>query len=219
MKPIRRVALGLVLLLAACQPNGQPPSAARPGTAGSEWIRARRVAFHREDSDAVVLEKGRALVGDAFSMLSSNLMEALAAGGPSNAIPFCARSALPLTERLAEANAVTLRRVSHRARNPSNAPTPAELAVLEELQQAHAAGRPLGARIDRAGDTLVFYAPIVINNQLCLNCHGEPGLGLSPETHALLKTLYPQDQATGFKMNDLRGMWVIGVTAAATDAP
>jgi hypothetical protein len=49
----------------------------------------------------------------------------------------------------------------------------------------------------------------VINNAQCLNCHGTPGKEVLPENHELIKGLYPQDRATGYSMDDLRGMWSI----------
>lgn len=38
----------------------------------------------------------------------------------------------------------------------------------------------------------------------CLNCHG-PREQIKPEVLALLKQVYPNDQATGYQEGDLRG--------------
>jgi hypothetical protein len=54
-----------------------------------------------------------------------------------------------------------------------------------------------------------FFAPIVLNNALCLNCHGEAGKDISAESLTLIRQHYPQDEATGFKLGDLRGAWRI----------
>ena len=40
----------------------------------------------------------------------------------------------------------------------------------------------------------------------CLSCHGP---SLEPGLQATIESLYPDDQATGFRANDLRGLfWV-----------
>ena len=54
-----------------------------------------------------------------------------------------------------------------------------------------------------------FFAPIVLNNARCLNCHGEAGKDIASESLALIQRHYPQDEATGFKLGDLRGAWRI----------
>jgi cytochrome c len=56
---------------------------------------------------------------------------------------------------------------------------------------------------------LLYTKPIVINNALCLNCHGEVGAAVTEETYALIREKYPNDNATGHQMGDLRGMWSI----------
>jgi hypothetical protein len=43
-------------------------------------------------------------------------------------------------------------------------------------------------------------------NAPCLICHGEK---IDPAVDARLKTLYPQDQATGHKQGDVRGAFTI----------
>jgi hypothetical protein len=160
------------------------------------------------------MEKGKAVVQEAFSVLSSNLLAAIASGGPTNAIPFCSVKALPLTENISQAHAVEVRRVSEKVRNPKNTPSEQELAILTEFQSALADGEKPVPTLVRRENEVFFYAPIQIPNPLCLACHGDPGTDIAPETAEVLKRLYPNDQATGFRLNDLRGMWVVTVKRA-----
>jgi hypothetical protein len=44
---------------------------------------------------------------------------------------------------------------------------------------------------------------------MCLQCHGDPANDISPETLNKIQTLYPDDAATGYKTNELRGIWVV----------
>jgi hypothetical protein len=61
---------------------------------------------------------------------------------------------------------------------------------------------------DRPG-VYTYHAPIVLNLPLCLNCHGQPGTNIQPATLVQIKKIYPGDEATGFEMGQVRGMWSI----------
>jgi hypothetical protein len=170
--------------------------------------------------ETAALERGRAIAGQAFALLSTNLARALAEGGLTNALPYCSARAYPLTEQVAATNRVRLRRLTHKPRNPTNAPAAGELAVLRGFQLALGRGEtPAPVVRATASNTVVFYSPIVITNPLCLQCHGVPGRDLSPATLALLQTLYPQDQATGFQLGDLRGAWRVEFDRADLESP
>lgn len=186
-------ALLLALLFVACRPK-PAPSAVTPPLSASVAAAAR--------------ERGQAITAQAFALLSTNLAQALAAGGISNALPYCSEKAYPLTELVAATNQVTIRRLTHRPRNPTNAVTAAEWDLLRGFQLALGRGEtPTPIVRPAAAGQVSFYAPIVIANPLCLQCHGVPGSDLTPPTMALLAQWYPRDEATGFKLGDLRGMW------------
>ena len=54
-----------------------------------------------------------------------------------------------------------------------------------------------------------LFAPIVISNPLCLQCHGAPDQDIAPATLTAIRKLYPDDKATGYKAGELRGLWSI----------
>lgn len=170
--------------------------------------------------EAVAREQGRAIAGQAFALLSTNLARALAEGGITNALPYCSERAYPLTEWVAASNRVRLQRITHKPRNPINAATGGELAVLRGFQLALGRGEvPAPVVRVTTSNTVVFYSPIVITNPLCLQCHGVPGRDLHPETVPLLQQLYPQDQATGFQWGELRGAWRVEWDRASLEPP
>lgn len=193
------VVLLVVLGLTGCKPATESTATARPLP---------------PEVQAAALERGKAIAGQAFALLSTNLAGAIGAGGVTNALSYCSERAYPLTALVADTNRVKLQRLTHRPRNPTNQVGGAELAILREFGLALGRGEP-PSPVVRAGtgDAVVFYSPIVITNPLCLQCHGVVGTDIQPATAALLATLYPQDQATGFKLGDLRGMWRIEMPA------
>ncbi|HYG36275.1 MAG TPA: DUF3365 domain-containing protein [Clostridia bacterium] len=160
--------------------------------------------------------RGKAIVQQAFALLSSNLGQALAAGGVSNALAYCSEKALPLTQLAADTNHVRLRRVSHKPRNPANQANPTELMLLKQFQSQATQGKAaVPVLITNADQSVTFFSPITLNNPLCLNCHGEPGKNITSANAALIRRIYPKDRATGFKMGDLRGMWRVDFEPAA----
>lgn len=157
------------------------------------------------------LVRGREIAASAFQSLSGALQQAMAEGGPVHAVQFCAKAAQPLTDSLATAHGVRLKRTSHRLRNVANAPDAQERAQLEAYLAAVAGGTSpgaLGGRANLLGDSIAVTLPILLNMPACLKCHGSAA-ELDGAAHALIRDLYPSDGATGFALGELRGIWSI----------
>jgi hypothetical protein len=138
----------------------------------------------------------------------SKISEKYAEGGYQAAAKFCSMNAYPLTDSLATAYKVFLKRVSNKNRNPNNVPSEIEKGILEAYQYSIEHGDKLGSNVQfiRPGDTILYNNPIKTPSVLCLNCHGTPDQ-ISEEVRTILQNEYPDDKATGYKLGDLRGMW------------
>ncbi|MBR9922502.1 MAG: DUF3365 domain-containing protein [Bacteroidetes bacterium] len=193
--------LSLPLLYTACGQNQSDEKAE------SE---PRQTEAAAEDlSEEVWMKKGKEIAGATFATLSSNLQKAMQEGGVENAVKFCNLAAYPLTDSLAKVHNAQIRRTSLKPRNPQNAPSPEEKAVLTTYQEQEAAGKELKPLIEEIDPkTIAFYAPIR-TNELCLNCHGNPGETLKKSDYAIINGLYPDDAAIGYQAGELRGMWSI----------
>ena len=103
----------------------------------------------------------------------------------------------------AASDGVEMGRTSHLLRNPANAPQP----WVEPLLAAYVADPELSEpRAVRLGDSRFGYVEPIRTINLCINCHGP---AVEEELLAEIRSLYPEDQATGFKVGDLRGLfWV-----------
>ena len=159
------------------------------------------------------IQRGKAIAADTFALLSSNLQTAMQSGGVSNALPFCSLAASPLTAGMAEKHGVTLKRITHKARNPASKASETELTVLKSFAATLAAGAttnpPAPFATNLVAGQATFFAPILTANELCLKCHGKPGQDISAENLAVIQKHYPQDEATGFQLGQLRGAWRI----------
>ena len=165
------------------------------------------------DMISYAMKWGDEISNEAQQALISTLQKAIAEQGIGGAVEFCRAEALPITHEVGKKHKVTVKRVSLKNRNPSNSPSDVEKNLLEAYAynvENNLENKPNIQKIDE-GETLLFTKAIVIPNGMCLNCHGEAGKEIAEETLTKIQTLYPEDQATGFKVGDLRGMWSIAL--------
>ena len=183
---------GTFLLLTACQPEDASDSAARIGA----------------EEKSRYLEKSEALAGQLQKALGSRLMAAMKEGGPVNGIGVCQRIAQDITRMTGdEAANISISRTALRVRNPVNHADPGSRAVLAHWQEQLKAGEALGPRLTEKEGSVIVHRPIM-TAAICLQCHG-PTEKIDKETLAILRELYPEDQATGFAEGDLRGAFRI----------
>lgn len=157
----------------------------------------------------VYTAKGNEIVKATFAELSGNLMEQMKAGGPAQAIPFCNEQALPITNQLAEKFDVTIKRTSNKVRNSGNEPSERELQILEQYSNSLQNKTNLEPIVEvDAQNVKHYYAPIIAQAN-CLACHGTINETVAVKTDSIIKSLYPNDLATGYKEGDLRGIWSV----------
>ena len=63
-------------------------------------------------------------------------------------------------------------------------------------------------KVSEINGKMVGYYPIV-TNQMCLQCHGKAYKDINDATLNKINKLYPNDQATGYLENELRGIFVV----------
>jgi hypothetical protein len=140
--------------------------------------------------------------------LGGELMKAIEAGGPASAVAFCNTRALPITQEMSDKLGVEVSRSSDQPRNPANAANDEELAIIAAFKESLTRGQQPTPEIREHDGTVVGYYPIV-TNAMCLTCHGVEGSDISPATQAAIDARYPEDRATGYGENALRGLFVV----------
>lgn len=160
--------------------------------------------------DAAVIAASQP-VAQAFQVaLQSQLVEAMNAGGPMQAVEVCHVAAPRIAAEQSEASGAEVRRISDRNRNPDGAVTQdlaphyAMLAAAPLVDGAPAnvvwqSGEGEAARVN-------FLSAIPMREQPCSACHGKD---IAPELQARIAELYPADLATGFVSGELRGALLV----------
>jgi hypothetical protein len=156
------------------------------------------------------LEKGREIATAAQAELLKVVQGAMASGGPAYAVDYCNIEALDLKDSLSTLYNCTIQRLSSKYRNPADKPvTETEVDQLRSYEILHREGETLTPSIYIVGDEVEYFQPIVIGSGACLLCHGDPATQVARETMSIIKELYPDDLATGYALNDFRGVWKI----------
>ncbi|MCS6966563.1 MAG: DUF3365 domain-containing protein [Candidatus Kapabacteria bacterium] len=156
-------------------------------------------------------------VGIAFLQRMQELLAEALRSGVEAAVQVCADTAQRFTEEFARQHGgVVIRRTALRWRNPWNRPDSVETAWMEQFQRWQAEGHSLDTVIVlRRGTELRLLRPIVIRTPLCLMCHGSPE-EIAPGVAQIIRQRYPEDQARGFRLGDVRGALSIRVTNGVT---
>ncbi len=169
--------------------------------------RGRHMNVHDQSSSPQYEEKGIKIAMAAQQLLGQNLMREIQNHGTMEALEFCNLQAIPLTDSVARKFDASVQRVTDKARNPVNEANSGEKAIIDVFKREISAGKDPEPVIKMKRDSVEFYYPLVTNN-LCLQCHGKQEDMEFGVKEQILK-LYPQDQATGYSENEVRGIWKI----------
>lgn len=172
------------------------------------WKNNKDAATITNTADMSYEDIGLNIANGTKAQLGKNLMAAIKEHGAPGAVTFCNTRAIPLTDSMANVYHATVKRVSDQPRNPGNAATETELQYIQQMKEQLANDenpKPVVAEVN--GKMVGYYA--IITNQMCLQCHGDKGKDILPETWTNIKKAYPNDKATGYGENQLRGIWVV----------
>jgi hypothetical protein len=158
-------------------------------------------------SQAVPIEKAQAqseALADRFQkQLLGTLTKTMESEGPSGAVNACATAAPALAQQLSKESGASIRRTALRTRNPAALADATELRIMESWAGAplDEGGRPKQWSSYEEKDEYRFMRAIP-TMPMCLACHGE---SIAPDVSEAIRARYPQDQATGFSVGQLRG--------------
>jgi hypothetical protein len=148
------------------------------------------------------VDRASLAVNELKIALKKELEQAMAAGGPDQAIAVCRERAPALAQEIGQKHNVLVGRSSHKLRSASNVARPWVKPVLDEWLKTPAADRK--PRVVSVSKDVVGYVEPIVTQALCLSCHGEQ---VPETTRGKIRAAYPTDQAIGFKEGDLRGLF------------
>lgn len=161
------------------------------------------------DSDTQSMARNNAML--LGKTLKTELQTAMKADGPIAAIEVCNTKAMPLTDSISKESGWDIARTSLKVRNSDNAADAWEQTQLEIFEQRLAAGEPASQievfkEIVENGQTIQRFMKAIPTEEGCLACHGSE---LAQPIAEKLNQLYPNDQARGFAVGQLRGAFTL----------
>ena len=145
--------------------------------------------------------------------MQKNFKKAMKSGGPANAVTFCSQKAQDIVTKTNSelGKNVTISRITLKPRNEKHLAKGDEAKILSSLQTLKENGVQLPKILVQKVDDkhTRVYKPIIVKAK-CLICHGTEDK-LHPKAKEAIKTKYPNDKATGYKVGDLRGAFVVDI--------
>ncbi len=147
----------------------------------------------------------------AIQQLRQVMMQALQTSmrevGPAEATAVCRHLAPEMAAEISAETGWQIRRPALKARNPANRPTELERGVLLGYLTRSLAGQSLEEMetvrlVEQDGKAYVHYMRAIPTLDACLTCHGSD---LAPDVAAKIAEVYPEDEAIGFQVGELRG--------------
>ncbi len=155
-------------------------------------------------------EESRAVAMPFLKKLAAANKEAVSNGGHASAVGVCKDIAPNMSGEISRQTGWKLTRVSLKVRNPLLGTADAwEQNKLQEFAERAAKGEKpetieASEIVDEpAGKSFRFMKAIALQPS-CVACHGAKE-EIPAEVQARLNTDYPHDQATGYKVGDIRG--------------
>ncbi len=156
--------------------------------------------------------EGKRVIQQFGGALKKELENAMKSGGPQKAIPVCNVEAPEIAAKVSGREGWSVARSSHRLRNPKNAPDDFTRNAIEEFLAREAKGETAdklvkAAIVEEDGKTVFRIVKAIPTADLCLSCHGSDEV--KPEVEGLLSKYYPEDQARGFRIGQMRGVFTL----------
>ncbi len=160
-------------------------------------------AAHAAGNEAALKADAVSLVKQFAGQLKPRLKQAMQEGGPVHAVSVCSEAAPAIARALSEESGWQIKRVSLKARNPNALPDTLERRVLEDFDARRAVGEsPETLAYSAEVDGEYRFMKAQPTEGLCLACHGSE---VAPDVEAALAKYYPNDQARGYQLGDIRG--------------
>lgn len=163
----------------------------------------QHAAFAQPEQAKQYQKQAAILAQDFIGTLKPMLKKAITEKGPVHAIEVCSTEAPKIARSLGELSGWEIKRVSLKARNPNAKPDDWEtkqLALFDKLQKQGVPGKTLN--VWSLEQNRFRYLQAQTTQGLCLVCHGQ---NIAPNVKKALAKHYPNDEATGYQLGEVRG--------------
>ena len=163
-----------------------------------------------ETNKSVILKEAKNLLKETAKQYKNTLVQGLQHNNLINALKYCNKEVEQLVSKDNE-KGFAIKRVSLRARNKNNYPNLYEKEILEKFNKlSFTDNKDLALEhsdiIKDENNNKFVYIKAIRIKEVCLNCHGS---NINDDLKKEIQKLYPEDKAINYKLNDIRGAFVM----------
>jgi hypothetical protein len=141
--------------------------------------------------------------------LKKVLVNEMQTNGISAAVAVCSDTAQIMTNNYGTNKGIYIKRVSFKNRNTANYPDEFESEGLKYFESLKSSGNldestELFETVESEDGTSIRYLKPIFIQAPCLSCHGSIE-NIIPDVLVRLNNIYPDDKATGYNLDELRG--------------
>ena len=164
-----------------------------------------------ETNKPVILNEAKILLKETAKQYKNTLIEGLQHNDLKKALKYCNKEVEKLISKDNEKD-FFIKRISLKPRNKKNYPNLYEKEILEKFNKLSLKDNKYMALEhseiikDENNNNKFVYAKAIRIKEVCLNCHGS---NINDDLKKEIQKLYPDDKAINYKLNDIRGAFVM----------
>ena len=163
-----------------------------------------------ETNKSVILNEAKNLLKETAKQYKNTLIKGLQHNNLKKALKYCNKEVEQLVSKDNE-KGFAIKRVSLRPRNKNNYPNLYEKEILEKFNKLSLIdNKDLALEhsdiIKDENNNKFVYIKAIRIKEVCLNCHGS---NINDDLKKEIQKLYPDDKAINYKLNDIRGAFVM----------
>jgi hypothetical protein len=155
------------------------------------------------------MASGQQVTGTIQAALIRKLNEAIAREGLLEAGKYCQPSSLPAADSLSKARSVNINRYRLKGEHARESLSDKEYQLLDAYRYSAERNLPLDPNVQGDKDNLVYNAPVTINDQVCLKCHGRIGKELTQKDYLGLSSRYRLDSLVNLENGQALALWLL----------
>ena len=163
-----------------------------------------------ETNKSEILNEAKDLLKETSKQYKNTLIQGLQHNNLIKALKYCNKEVKQLISKDNE-KGFAIKRVSLRPRNKNNYPNLYEKEILEKFNKLSLKDNKNlvlehSEIIKDKNNNKFVYVKAIRIKEVCLNCHGS---NINDDLKKEIQKLYPDDKAINYKLNDIRGAFVM----------
>lgn len=155
------------------------------------------------------MKMGEAVTRGVQTALIRKLTAAIAAEGLVEAGRYCRQANLPGADSLGKAYQAGIRRYRLKGELDKQGLGDKAFQLLDAYRYSAEQNQSIDPGVQGDGQTMLYSAPVVLSNAVCLKCHGQVGSDLSEADYRALSARYPLDSLVNYRTGQPLAVWLL----------